>query len=388
MTSAPTTAATAAPNDVGGRAGRLVRARRLCARRAGDPAAGRAVPRPVGRGHPQAHVPDHRPARARALPAARPHHSGVARLSGLAGGRQGRRASAISARCSATAATRRANSCRPASSRSAAPTRRRPTPRCWRSGSRPPAHYGLAAPDIRIGDVGAVRRADRRARSGAGLEAAAGQGLQPQEPSLAHDLDRLTLGAANARPGISGRAGGARRLRPEGARTRWSPICCRSPASRAVGGRSVGEIADRFLEQAALGAQSSLPRETRALIERFLAIARRSGRGRRRAARARARRQARARRRARPVREPHRLSRRARRRRHAASASRPRFGRGLDYYTGFVFELHDPGARAAGQLVAGGRYDGLLTRLGAREPIPAVGFAVWIERLAAVRSAT
>jgi hypothetical protein len=48
----------------------------------------------------------------------------------------------------------------------------------------------------------------------------------------------------------------------------------------------------------------------------------------------------------------------------------------------------EPGssARAAGQLVAGGRYDGLLPRLGAREPIPAVGFAVWIERLAAVRS--
>ena len=38
-----------------------------------------------------------------------------------------------------------------------------------------------------------------------------------------------------------------------------------------------------------------------------------------------------------------------------------------------------------GQLVAGGRYDGLLTRLGARAPIPAVGFAVWIERLSAVR---
>src|SRR5262249_59326553 len=40
----------------------------------------------------------------------------------------------------------------------------------------------------------------------------------------------------------------------------------------AVGGRSVGEIADRFLEQAALGAGSALPGETRKLIERFLAI--------------------------------------------------------------------------------------------------------------------
>ena len=34
-------------------------------------------------------------------------------------------------------------------------------------------------------------------------------------------------------------------------------------------------------------------------------------------------------------------------------------------------------------LVAGGRYDELLSRLGAKKPIPAVGFAVWIERVAA-----
>jgi len=59
------------------------------------------------------------------------------------------------------------------------------------------------------------------------------------------------------------------------------------------------------------------------------------------------------------------------------------FGRGVEYYTGFVFELHDPQGRDVGELVAGGRYDGLLMRLGASEPIPAVGFAVWIERLAA-----
>jgi ATP phosphoribosyltransferase regulatory subunit len=38
-------------------------------------------------------------------------------------------------------------------------------------------------------------------------------------------------------------------------------------------------------------------------------------------------------------------------------------------------------------LVAGGRYDGLLTRLGAPAPIPAVGFAVWVERLAAIGGA-
>jgi ATP phosphoribosyltransferase regulatory subunit len=63
------------------------------------------------------------------------------------------------------------------------------------------------------------------------------------------------------------------------------------------------------------------------------------------------------------------------------------FGRGLDYYTGFVFELHEPQARGNGPVVAGGRYDALLTRIGGNVPIPAVGFAVWIERLAARGSA-
>jgi len=31
--------------------------------------------------------------------------------------------------------------------------------------------------------------------------------------------------------------------------------------------------------------------------------------------------------------------------------------------------------------VAGGRYDGLMTQLGAATPIPAVGFSVWVEAL-------
>jgi ATP phosphoribosyltransferase regulatory subunit len=56
------------------------------------------------------------------------------------------------------------------------------------------------------------------------------------------------------------------------------------------------------------------------------------------------------------------------------------FGRGLDYYTGFEFELHGHG-NGAGPLVAGGRYDGLMTQLGSAAPIPAVGFSVWVEAL-------
>ncbi len=59
------------------------------------------------------------------------------------------------------------------------------------------------------------------------------------------------------------------------------------------------------------------------------------------------------------------------------------FGRGLDYYTGFEFELHAKG-NGVEPLVAGGRYDGLMTQLGAPTPIPAVGFSVWVEALTQV----
>jgi ATP phosphoribosyltransferase regulatory subunit len=59
------------------------------------------------------------------------------------------------------------------------------------------------------------------------------------------------------------------------------------------------------------------------------------------------------------------------------------FGRPLDYYTGLVFEISAPGA--ARPLAGGGRYDRLLTLLGAREPIPGVGFSVWLDRVAELR---
>ena len=61
------------------------------------------------------------------------------------------------------------------------------------------------------------------------------------------------------------------------------------------------------------------------------------------------------------------------------------FGRGLDYYTGFEFELYGNGASEP--LVAGGRYDGLMTRLGAKDSIPAVGFSVFVDALATAAEA-
>lgn len=59
------------------------------------------------------------------------------------------------------------------------------------------------------------------------------------------------------------------------------------------------------------------------------------------------------------------------------------FGRPLDYYTGFVFEIRSQ--RLEQPLVGGGRYDRMLTLLGAKAPIPGVGFSVWLDRVATLR---
>lgn len=243
------------------------------------------------------------------------------------------------------------------------------------------ASYGLGQPDIKTGDVALF------------TALVAGLDLPPawkrrlikdfnRKTNLAQDLDRLALGGSNARPEYQGVLAALAGANPKGAHALVTDLLSIAGIN-AVGGRSVAEIAERFLEQSALGASTKLPQEVRALIERFLAI---TGDPDEAASELRA---------------------------LAADASlngamtqaldlfesrtgflaargidlkRVRFstgfGRGFDYYTGFVFELTDP-SRTGDPLVAGGRYDGLLARLGSSEQTPAVGFAVWIERLAA-----
>lgn len=63
------------------------------------------------------------------------------------------------------------------------------------------------------------------------------------------------------------------------------------------------------------------------------------------------------------------------------------FGRPLDYYTGLVYEITSRDADC-GVIVGGGRYDRLLTMLGAKERISGVGFSIWLDRLQKCAEAT
>ena len=242
------------------------------------------------------------------------------------------------------------------------------------------AHYGVGQPDIQTGDVALFAALV----AGLDLPGAWKRRLTKdfnRKANLAQDLNRLMLGGSNERPEYQGVLAALAGSDPKGAHALVTDLLSIAGIT-AVGGRSVGEIADRFLEQAALGASTKLPRDVRALIERFLAI---SGDPDEAAAELRA-----------LARDANMTSAlgsaldlfESRTGFLAARGVEPKrikfstaFGRGFDYYTGFVFELTDP-ARTGDPLVAGGRYDDLLTRLGSAAAIPAIGFAVWIERLA------
>ena len=59
----------------------------------------------------------------------------------------------------------------------------------------------------------------------------------------------------------------------------------------------------------------------------------------------------------------------------------PLLVRGLDYYCHTAFEVVSPELGAQDAIGGGGRYDGLARELGSKSDIPAVGFAVGMERL-------
>jgi ATP phosphoribosyltransferase regulatory subunit len=60
---------------------------------------------------------------------------------------------------------------------------------------------------------------------------------------------------------------------------------------------------------------------------------------------------------------------------------RASFGRSLDYYSAMQFEIY---GLSPLPLIGGGRYNRLMTLLGATRPIPAVGFSMWLDRVEAI----
>jgi ATP phosphoribosyltransferase regulatory subunit len=195
--------------------------------------------------------------------------------------------------------------------------------------------------------------------------------------TLEQDLERLTLATGATRneyEGVLAALAGSDRKAALALVTDLMSIA----GTTNVGGRSVSEIADRFLEQSTLKG-GALPRDALQLIKRFLAIAGdpEAALKQLRALAADARLDITA-----AIDQfESRIGLMARRGIDTAMTRfSTSFGRGLDYYTGFEFELHSKGDGVE-PLVAGGRYDGLMTQLGAHTPIPAVGFSIWVEAL-------
>jgi ATP phosphoribosyltransferase regulatory subunit len=154
-----------------------------------------------------------------------------------------------------------------------------------------------------------------------------------------------------------------------------------------VGGRTAAEIAERFLEQAALSMPTAANQRAARILRRYLAISGTPGEATMAIGELAARE---------GLDLGPALARFAVRTQGLARngldadgiAFAADFGRRLDYYTGFVFELADPSGRAPGPLAGGGRYDRLLSlivsRDGSGDDIPAVGFALWVDRLEAL----
>ncbi len=195
--------------------------------------------------------------------------------------------------------------------------------------------------------------------------------------SLEQDIEQLTLATGPGHPeyqGVLAALAGSDRKAALALVTDLMSIA----GTTNVGGRTVAEIADRFLEQSTLKG-GALPRDALTIIKRFLSI---TGDPDDAVSKLRA------------LADDAKLNitaaidqlesrvgfMAARGIDTRATRFSTSFGRGLDYYTGFEFELHSKGGDIE-PLVAGGRYDGLMTQLGSSTPIPAVGFSVWVEAL-------
>jgi ATP phosphoribosyltransferase regulatory subunit len=231
---------------------------------------------------------------------------------------------------------------------------------------------GGPAPIVKLGDMGllhalidalgiapaAKRRVIRAIVSGQGVASLA----EPDGPGAQEHAGLLAA--------IEGQA-------PQAAKAFVEDILSIAGIAR-VGGRSAGEIAERFLARAAN--RTGLPDEARQVLERYLTIAGDPDQA------------------AHGVRilakdagldlngalatfEERTGFMAARGLDVSAFSFAATFARNLDYYTGFIFEVQDPRRSDGKPIVGGGRYDHLIEHLGAEAPIPAVGCSFWLDRI-------
>jgi ATP phosphoribosyltransferase regulatory subunit len=186
-------------------------------------------------------------------------------------------------------------------------------------------------------------------------------------------LDLLIARAYDAAPAAAPRARSAVR--------KQAAAMLAATGLATIGGRTADEIADRVIEKSAIAA--GIGERAAAVLSQFLAVAGTPGEA---AATLRAlarserltfgkaldRFEARA-----EALAAHGVD-------LATLAFAANFGRRLDYYTGFVFEIHDAARPKVAQIVGGGRYDRLMALIGG-ETVPAVGFAIWLDRVRSKR---
>lgn len=231
------------------------------------------------------------------------------------------------------------------------------------------AELGGAPLTIRIGDVGLT------AALIAALNLPAGLARKLRQNGLGGNGESANGAAADGLSVYSGVLAALKGADPAEARAFVKDLLSIA-GLKAVGGRTPQEIADRFLEKAE-GADDGLSPEQSGIVEAFSAISgdpatvaegvaelgRNAG-----------------------LKLDEAVDRFATRNTKIAArgidlarlAAATAFHRNPAYYTGFVFEFVAPGSDKPA--IAGGRYDGLLKRLGAAGDIPAVGCAIWLER--------
>ena len=239
--------------------------------------------------------------------------------------------------------------------------------------------FAVEAPVVKLGDEGLFLAL----LDGLGLAAPLRRrlrGLFGTPERLVATVGRLVDGAdapaASRHAGILGALAGSK---PEEAQALIEDLLGLAGIA-TVGGRTAHEIAERFLERATVASTGGLTREAGAILTRYLAIT------------------------CSPERAVDALDAFqaevkidmgaaidlfARRndafRDCGIELDRPTFradfGRNLDYYTGFVFEMRDPDRPDDKPVIGGGRYDGLISRLGSPTPVAACGFSMWLDRL-------